>query len=275
MNSRKYPPEMVDYVRELTARHIPNKEQIKRCMEKFKLDSITYSCFISWRCGHGIKFENRWTEEVKDFIRREIKSHSIREVAEMVKTEFKWPEMSEMLIKGALMRYNIKTGRTGRYEKGSIPANKGKVMPQWLRDKCAESWFKKGRRPPNELPIGSRVFSKEGYLMEKVRDDLGIRACDRWRPVHQLLWEKERGPIPEGYVVTFLDGDITNITIENLALVSRRVHASMTHYKLRFKNAELTKAGIAMTKLKLAINARKACLKKNKSKQRNFQKDKK
>ena len=29
-----------------------------------------------------------------------------------------------------------------------------------------------------------------------------------------------------------------------------------------------------MTKLKLAINARKACLKKNKSKKRNFQKDK-
>lgn len=275
MNSRKYPPEMVDYVRELTARHIPNKEQIKRCMERFKLDSITYSGFISWRCDHGIKFENRWTEEVKDFIRREIKSHSIREVAEMVKTEFKWPEMSEMLIKGALMRYHIKTGRTGYFEKGSVPANKGKVMPQWLRDKCAESWFKKGQRPPNELPIGSRVFSKEGYLMEKVRDDLGTKACERWRPVHQLLWEKERGPIPEGYVVTFLDGDITNITIENLALVSRRVHASMTHYKLRFKNAELTKAGIAMTKLKLAINARKACLKKNKSKQRNSQKDKK
>ena len=75
--------------------------------------------------------------------------------------------------------------------------------------------------------------------------------------------------------MTFLDGDITNITIENRALISRRVHASMTHYKLRFKNAELTKTGIAMTKLKLAINARKACLKKNKSKQRNSQKDKK
>ena len=178
----------------------------------------------------------------------------MKEVAEMVKTKFKWPEMSETLIKGALMRYHIKTGRTGRYEKGSVPANKGKPMPQWIREKCEASWFKKGQRPPNELPIGSRVFSKDGYLMEKIRDDLKLKACERWRPVHQLLWEKERGPIPEGYVVTFLDGDNTNITIENLALVSRRVHASMTHYKLRFKDADLTKAGIAMTELKLAIN---------------------
>lgn len=257
MNSRKYPPEMVDFVKELTERQIPNKEQIKLCMEKFKLDSITYSGFISWRCDHGIKFENRWTEEVKDFIRREVKTHSMKEVAEMVKTEFKWPEMSETLIKGALMRYHIKTGRTGRYEKGSVPANKGKPMSEATRRKIERTWFQKGQRPPNELPIGSRVFSKDGYLMEKIRDDLKSKACERWRPVHQLLWEKERGPIPEGYVVTFLDGDNTNITIENLALVSRRVHASMTHYKLRFKDADLTKAGIAMTKLKLAINDKK------------------
>ena len=47
MNSRKYPPEMVDFVKELTERQIPNKEQIKLCMERFKLDSITYSGFIS------------------------------------------------------------------------------------------------------------------------------------------------------------------------------------------------------------------------------------
>lgn len=275
MSNKKYPVEMESYVRELTEKRIPNKEQIKLCMEKFNISSITYSSFISWRSDRGIAFKAQWTEEIKDFLREQIKTHSIAECAELIKEHFNWENMNREKVKGALMRYNIKTGRTGYFLKGTIPPNKGKSMSQELRDKVKDTWFQKGHRPKNELPIGTRIFSKEGYLVEKVRDEIGIKACERWRPVHQLLWEKERGPIPEGYVVTFLDGDITNITIENLALVSRRVHASMTHYKLRFKNAELTKAGIAMTKLKLAINDRKTCLKENKSKQHKLQKEKK
>lgn len=37
--------------------------------------------------------------------------------------------------------------------------------------------------------------------------------------LHRLVWEKKNGPIPPAHVLTFLDGNHTNVTLENLELV--------------------------------------------------------
>lgn len=36
----------------------------------------------------------------------------------------------------------------------------------------------------------------------------------------KYVWERKRGPVPEGAVLHFLDGDKTNVELENLAIVA-------------------------------------------------------
>ena len=45
---------------------------------------------------------------------------------------------------------------------------------------------------------------------------------------HRVVWEQAHGPIPEGYLVKFKDGNRMNCSIDNLYLVSRADHARET-----------------------------------------------
>lgn len=42
---------------------------------------------------------------------------------------------------------------------------------------------------------------------------------------HQLIWEKYNGPIPEGMVITFLDGNKQNFDINNLMAITPELHS--------------------------------------------------
>ena len=39
---------------------------------------------------------------------------------------------------------------------------------------------------------------------------------------HRVVWEQNNGPVPDGMVVVFKDGNKLNTAIENLELVSRK-----------------------------------------------------
>lgn len=44
--------------------------------------------------------------------------------------------------------------------------------------------------------------------------------------MHRYVWECERGPIPEGYIVHHIDHDKTNNAIENLEIMTHGEHSS-------------------------------------------------
>ena len=44
--------------------------------------------------------------------------------------------------------------------------------------------------------------------------------------LHRYIWIVERGPIPKGYHVHHIDGDVDNNTISNLALLLAHEHES-------------------------------------------------
>ncbi len=72
-----------------------------------------------------------------------------------------------------------------------------------------------------------------------------------------MLWEKKNGKVPEGYVLTFLDGDKSNFTLDNLALISMAESLEITRSNLRSTNPEFTKTGILIAKVKIARSKRK------------------
>lgn len=264
MSNNRFPVEMIDFCRRLSEQFVSTDDQMRLCEEKFKVGHISRVSFYSFRSLHGIKTPSRWTKELKAFLREQIKTHTINEVTELIREKFSWPDITRNTIKGALTRYSIKTGRTGRFQNGNIPYNKGKKLSAETLEKIRASgtMFEKGNRPHNELPIGSRVISKDGYIYEKVRDDLKLKACERWRPVQALIWEKHFGPVPKGKNVIFLDGDKRNFDINNLACIDNAEHLEMIRLKLRTDNSELSRVGVNIAKLNCTLRRKREKKKK-------------
>ena len=113
-----------------------------------------------------------------------------------------------------------KTGRTGRFEKGAAPANKGKKMP--FNANSARTQFKKGSRTGIAVekyrPIGSEHVDENGYRVRKIHDGLPMQS--RWKFVHRIEWEKMHGPVPAGMALK-CKGDRGNIDPANWELVPR------------------------------------------------------
>jgi hypothetical protein len=93
----------------------------------------------------------------------------------------------------------------GRFTAGRAPWNKGVT----------------DYRLPHGAPLGTERV-RGGYRERKVSMD--GPHWRRWRFVHVLLWEHERGTVPAGFVVTFRDGDAEHISIDNLALITQANH---------------------------------------------------
>ncbi len=115
------------------------------------------------------------------------------------------------------LRRGDNVGAAYRFPKGHVPFNKG--MKGVCYEGCKQTQFKKGQKSHTWTPIGTERLSKEGYLQRKMTDT-GVTRRD-YVAVHHLIWKEAGRDIPEGYALSFKDGNKTNITLENLELVSR------------------------------------------------------
>lgn len=124
----------------------------------------------------------------------------------------------EFLASPHCRRLDGRIGCKTRFKPGHVPANKG--IKGWdAGGRSHETRFKKGQRGNKFVPIGSERLTPDGYLQRKV-SATGYPPRD-WQAVHVLLWVEHNGPIPEGSVVVFKDGDRKNIVIENLEMITR------------------------------------------------------
>lgn len=187
--------------------------------------------------------QHKYTEEQKSFLKENCSGTSYSELTDIFNNEFNL-DLSLTKIQGAMKRYGLKNGLDRRFKKGDIPFNKGK---KGIRVSPGTE-FKKGHIPKNYLPVGSERITKDGYLEVK------IKKPNVWKLKHRIVWEKENGPVPKGFVVIFSDQDKTNISIDNLLVVSRRELAVMNHEKLIYDNSDLTKTGKNIASLKIKIN---------------------
>lgn len=123
-------------------------------------------------------------------------------------------------------RRGWKTGRTGCFEKGITPQNKGvKCAPGkgGLHPNARKCHFSEGQRRGVAVklykPVGTERLSKDGYLERKIHDGLPLQS--RWRAVHLLRWEEVNGALPKGHALKCLDGDRLNTDPSNWELVPR------------------------------------------------------
>lgn len=79
--------------------------------------------------------------------------------------------------------------------------------------------FKKGNKPHTWRPVGSERIDREGYLVRKI-SDTGVKNDD-WVELHTYVWTQNNGPVPEGHVVIFKDGNKRDFSLANLECISR------------------------------------------------------
>ena len=128
----------------------------------------------------------------------------------------------------------------------------------------AETQFKKGHLPHNTKPIGYERINKDGYVEVKVKMRPSSPLCnDNFAPKHRLIWEAVNGPIPKGHKLIFADGDKTNITLDNLLLITDAQMARLNQNHLIQPDKELTVAGLLVCDV-----ISKAALRKKKTKRR-------
>lgn len=195
-----------------------------------------------------------------------IKQHANlprREAHKQFCTLFDRHDVSLDNFKSLCTRNGWATGRTGCYEKGSVPENKGKKMP--YNANSARTQFKKGERTGrahlNYKPIGFERVTVDGYIERKINDDLPFNK--RWRPVHVLNWEAVNGPVPKGHFLKCMDGNKANTDPLNWTCLSRAVQTYMNgghaSHGINFEKAspEVRASIIALAKLKAGLKARK------------------
>lgn len=149
---------------------------------------------------------------------------------------------------GRLNKRIADVGKRYRFKKGHTPANKGKKMSAELRERVKHTWFKKGHEPHNTKHDGYISIRKDshGRLYAHIRISKG-----RFEMLHRYIWEQHNGPIPEGQIVTFINGDTSDLRIGNLELITRE--ENMLRNTRHNYPQDLQQAIMALNKLKKAI----------------------
>lgn len=193
------------------------------------------------------------TDEQTRYLLEHYKGITTFELTKMLNDRFQ-TDFTRSQIKSYLSNHRLKNGVVKRFEKGHVPMNKGKKMPKKQYEKSCHTMFKKGSIPANRLPLGTEKERADGYVWVKIQDG---KKNKNWKLKHVLIWEKEYGPLQDGEIVIFLDGNTRNFSIENLTTVSKAINVRLNQNHLRYKEKELTKAGIAVAELITAANKAK------------------
>lgn len=104
------------------------------------------------------------------------------------------------------------------FKKGQKAWNKGKKFPKYYHYKGKDTRFKKGQVPNNRKPIGYERINKDGTIDIKIDEKKGFESKQR------VFWSKHYGAIPEGMMISFIDGNPQNCDISNLKLITRAEH---------------------------------------------------
>ena len=265
---RKWPQEGVDWLTENVPGHtakevteLINQQGFDKKYGMVFTDSIVKGAKSRFHIKSGTPLGNpkgysyKYPEGMAEYVASIAEGKSTAELAEAVNRKYGAGTIGIQQMKAYKKNHGINTGLTGQFEPGHIPANKGKKMLPEVYEKLAPTMFKKGHVSENHMEVGEYTHTTDGYLIRKVKEHGTQR--ERFEAVHRAVWEKYNGPIPEGKIVTFLDGNKDNCEIENLVLVDRRENLELNQSGLRFSDAEFTKAGVTVAKIRVAARRRK------------------
>ena len=202
---------------------------------------------------------HRWTNEEKEYLKELSDKCTTSETAKIMSDKFNYKFTREQ-IKATKYRLGMRSN-SGIVVgiKGRPPFNKGMKQSEFMNEYSIENSkktrFKKGHEGYGGKKIGSEKKDKDGYTLIKVDKR-------NWELKHRYMWKREYGEIPENSVITFADKNRSNVSLDNLLMITRSEMLVMNTKKLFFENKELTKTGVAMANLYLKMSECNKKLKK-------------
>ena len=188
-----------------------------------------------------------------EFLRDNVKGKHFDELAVLFNERFGMSQSTNS-ISAVCKNHRITNGLVTRFQKGQ-EFNDNQIRNRFTKGKShinsIATQFKPGNISANNAEIGSVAVRKDGYLWVKVGKP------NIWKAKHVLVFEDKYGPVPDKHVVIFLDRNIENFDISNLACISRNNLLYMNRNKLIFTNKDLTEAGILLAKLNQKVTDKK------------------
>lgn len=163
--------------------------------------------------------EMAWLEKNKTLIIGEYHAAFVR--------EFGREDIAAKNLHALRKRKGWRTGRTGCFEKGQAPFNKGVPCPEGKGGRhpnARKTQFRKGNMPHNTQYLGHERVSKDGYVeisIDETNPHTGFER--RYVLKHLYLWEKKNGPVPKGMCLKAVDGNRQNSEPDNWVLIPRGV----------------------------------------------------
>lgn len=249
---RRYSTEQNEFLQAYIPGHF-HAETAEAFNRRFPDTPVTADKVHAWATRHGVRSGrndreriSKYSAELRTFIEENYKGRSNKELCQMIADRF-GPVISQGNLRAYKKNHRLKSGLSGRFQKGHEAENKGKTwaefMPEEAQQRIRKNLFKKGIVPHNTDPVGTVVMTTDGYLKRKIREP------NIWEFVHRAEYIRHHGPIPDGMVVIFKDGNHENCDISNLALISKAENVQMNRRHLRFEDPELTESGVLVAKI--------------------------
>jgi hypothetical protein len=220
--------------------------------------------------------KHRYSPEQIQFLKDNVAGRSYAELTDMFNWKFNC-SVKKGTIKNNMYLRNIKRGGNYYYTPEEIQFLKDNVAWRSYRDlverfnkqfgshgkkltlsKMAgiSRWYKIKNNKDHTLsviktkrcPVGSEYITYDGITKIKLSDP------DVWKKKHLFIWEAANGPVPKGHTVIFADENKSNFNLNNLLLVSFREFLIMVRQHLIFPDAEKTKNGLLIARLKILAN---------------------
>lgn len=206
------------------------------CRKAYNKEFGTDICRATFRWhaayGIGLRLEDyQYGADQDDFLREYYPVMSGPELVELYNKKFKSPKTYDNLRQRAEV---LKLKKTAEY------------MTQCSR----ESALKR----KNIAPIGHMAWSESGWRIKVGRGE--------YKMLSKVVYEEHYGvKLKPDECVIYLDGDNTNVSVDNLAVVSKAELAQINHslkISRKARNVELSKAAVAWAKLYISERDRRA-----------------
>jgi hypothetical protein len=116
-------------------------------------------------------------------------------------------------------------GMKTRFREGSVPWNRGKKGLMLSVTSVFQPGTRHGQALRNWVPLGSTRINSDGYLVIKIHDTMSAPQNLNWRAAHRVVWERERGAVPDGFAIVFKPGrrstELDKITLDALEMIPR------------------------------------------------------
>jgi hypothetical protein len=212
---------------------------------------------------------HRYTSEEKEFLKKIVKGRSYKEITTLFNECF-GADLTFSQIEGAMDYLGLHNGKHRHYTPDNIQFLKENITGRCYAELtklfnehfgltvsqkkithiCDFYGLYNRRKDAQNRPIGSERLNRNGYV------DVKIAFPSVWKPKHYVVWEKEYGKIPNGYMLMFADSNRSNCSLDNLLQVSYQELSRMNRFGLISSDPELTKASLLFVRLKLLINKR-------------------